>query len=75
MNAMTVEELMRQVRTLPLPQRKRLIGLIVDLLTEHGGENAPRSILELEGLGPISGRGWMPQEYVDDLRREWDERP
>jgi hypothetical protein len=33
------------------------------------------SILELEGLGAEIWEGIDAQEYVDQLRSEWDDRP
>jgi hypothetical protein len=33
------------------------------------------SILELEGLGAELWEGIDAQEYVNELRREWDHRP
>ncbi len=34
-----------------------------------------RSLLELEGLGVEIWEGVEAQEYVDELRSEWDHRP
>ena len=33
------------------------------------------SLLELEGLGAELWQGVDAQEYVNELRAEWDERP
>jgi hypothetical protein len=38
-------------------------------------ESRPHSLLELEGLGAELWHGVDAQEYVDELRREWDHRP
>jgi hypothetical protein len=35
----------------------------------------PRSLLELEGLGAELWSGQDGQDYVDRLRREWNDRP
>jgi len=35
----------------------------------------PRSLLELEGLGAEIWDGVDAQEYVNELRKEWDHRP
>jgi hypothetical protein len=34
-----------------------------------------RSLLELEGLGAEIWEGVDAQEYVNELRKEWDHRP
>ena len=34
-----------------------------------------RSIMELHGLGAEIWEGIDAQEYVDELRKEWDHRP
>ena len=72
---MTLEEIVREVRALPVDERKRLIGLIVDTLTEP--EPSPgkkkRSILEFEGLGAEIWEGIDVEEYVNQLRDEWDD--
>lgn len=74
---MTLEEIVDEIRALPIYERKRLIGLIVDTLTET--ESPPvqkkRSILEFEGVGAEMWQGIDAQEYVNRLRDEWDERP
>ncbi len=74
---MTLEDIVREARALPVDERKRLIGLIVDTLTEQEGvepARKQRSILELAGLGADAWEGIDPQEYIDRLRDEWDER-
>lgn len=74
---MTVEAMLEEIRELPVDERKRLIGLIVDTLTDPAPEGTPkkRSILELRGLGKEIWEGIDAQEYVNDLRNEWDHRP
>ncbi len=72
---MTVEDIVREARVLSVEDRKRLIGLIVDTLTEHRPEPEKRSILEFEGVGAEIWQGIDAQEYVNQLRREWDDRP
>ena len=39
------------------------------------GKKTGRSFLELDGLGAEIWRGIDAQEYVNELRHEWDERP
>ena len=74
---MTLEEIKQGVLTLSIEQRKQLIAFIVDSLTEREEiESVPkkRSILEFEGLGAEIWQGIDAQEYLNELRDEWDER-
>lgn len=71
---MSIEMLLEEIRTLSIPERKQLIGFIVDTLTEDVQESAPRkrSILEFEGVGKEIWQGVDTQAYLDQLRDEWD---
>jgi hypothetical protein len=75
---MTLEDIKQGVRDLSVEQHKQLIAYIVDLLAERK-EGEPelkkRSILEFEGLGAEIWQGIDAQEYLNELRDEWDERP
>jgi hypothetical protein len=75
--SMTIDAILEEIRTLSLAERKRLITAIVDTLTEQPLEPArkKRSILEFEGVGAEMWQGIDAQEYVNQLRDEWDERP
>ena len=74
---MSVEMLLEEIRVLSVEDRKRLISAIVDTLTEPTPEpqQKKRSILEFEGVGAEMWQGIDAQEYVNQLRDEWDERP
>ena len=74
---MTLDGLMEEIKALSIAERKRLIGAIVDTLTEPEADIEPkeRSILEFEGVGAEMWQGVDAQEYVNKLRGEWDERP
>jgi hypothetical protein len=66
----TVETILEEIRALSVEERKRLIGAIVDTLTESA-EQPPRkkrSILEFEGVGADMWQGIDAQEYVNHLR-------
>jgi hypothetical protein len=71
---MTFEAIVEEIRILPIEQRKALIHLIVDSLVEDDVSKS-RSLLELEGLGAEIWKGIDAQEYVNQLRSEWDDRP
>lgn len=70
---LTIDYLMAEIRHLTPVERKQLIALIVDTLIESPpAEPGKRSILEFEGLGAEIWQGIDAQEYVDQLRDEWD---
>lgn len=64
------------VRALPAAERLKLVALIATDLIGAPETSAPRrrSILELQGLGKELWAGIDAQEYVNQLRSEWDER-
>ena len=71
-----VEEIYQQhIRPLLPAERLWLIELIVhDLVTQRAEpmEKSKRSIMELHGLGKGIWEGIDAQEYVNELRKEWD---
>jgi hypothetical protein len=74
--AMTIAEILQQAKTLGLQERKELVKLLVDSLDMS--EAVPRQqryLSELRGLGKETWEGIDAQEYVNQLRSEWDERP
>jgi len=78
MLAMQVEHLYeRQVKPLAQAERLKLLALIAGDLAIEPPKPAPRqrSLLELEGLGAEIWQGIDAQEYVNELRKEWDHRP
>ena len=49
---------------------------IYEQLVKHlPPEEHKRSIMELHGLGAESWKGIDAQDYVNELRQEWDDRP
>ena len=72
---MTIAEILQQAKTLSIHDRKELVQLLVDTLKSP--ETAPRRqrrLSELRGLGKEIWEGIDAQEYVNQLRSEWDER-
>jgi hypothetical protein len=75
---MTVADIIEQARALSLQERKDLVKQLVDTLDALITKSAPQqkhSILELAGLGAEIWKDIDAQEYVDQLRSEWDKRP
>lgn len=67
----------RQLAPLPLEDRLKLIAMLAQGLTQEGVAPEPprRSLMELHGLGKEIWEGVDAQEYVNQLREEWDHRP
>ncbi len=72
---MSVTELLEEIRALSLEERKELMKLMVDALTEMPEPQPKHSIMELAGLGSEIWEGIDAQEYVNQLRSEWEHRP
>jgi len=73
---MTVAEIMEQARTLSVQERKELVKQLVDTLdVPEPASPRQRRLSELRGLGKEIWAGIDAQEYVDQLRSEWDKRP
>ena len=78
MSAMTAEQVYeQQIKLLPATERLRLVEIIARDLAASTVTETPRqrSLLELEGLGSEIWQGTDAQEYVNELRKEWDHRP
>jgi len=78
---MTLQDIMKEAETLSAEERRTLIKMLVDTLpdsqipTELESPRKKRSLLELAGLGVEIWEGIDAQEYVNQLRSEWDHRP
>lgn len=72
----TVEEIYQQyVKPLPNKEKLRLIAKVSIDLAETETEKPQPSIMELHGLGKEIWEGVDAQEYVNELRNEWEHRP
>jgi hypothetical protein len=73
----TVELYERHIKGLPSAEQLRLVEMIAKNIasTAEGVRPKTRSIMELEGLGAEIWEGIDAQEYVNQLRKEWDHRP
>lgn len=69
---MTVQEVLEQAKALSVQERKELAKLLIDTL--DAAPPPAHSILELRGLGKEIWQGIDAQEYVNQLRDEWDQR-
>lgn len=77
MQTMSIEQLYEQhIKSLPSHEQLKLVELIARKMARHRDAKHPkRSIMELHGLGAEIWEGIDAQEYVNELRREWDHRP
>ena len=72
----TAEEIYQQyVKSLPDNEKLRLIAKVSNDLAETENEKPKRSLLELEGLGKEIWKEIDAQQYVNELRNEWENRP
>ena len=70
---MTVNELLEQAKTLTIHERKELAKLLIDTL-EVVPSSPRRRLSELRGLGKEIWEDVDAQDYVNQMREEWDER-
>ncbi len=71
---MTIIEIMEHAQALSIQERKALVKLLVDTLNVQESAPQQRRLSELRGLGKEIWEGVDAQEYVDQLRNEWDRR-
>ncbi len=77
---MSLQEMILEARKLSPEERKQLMHILVDMmgdtsldLDESG--YSKKSLLDFRGLGAHAYDGTDAQEYVNQLRAEWDDRP
>jgi hypothetical protein len=85
-DTMTLQNMLQEIPSLTIAERKQLIHALVDSLgepvvkkqrniLEFAGIGAElHSITELAGLGAETWSGVDAQEYINEIRKEWDER-
>jgi len=69
---MVVHEILEEIRALSLDERKQLMKLMVDLLSDTP-QPRKHSLRELRGLGKENWEGIDAQDYIDQQRNEWDQ--
>lgn len=68
----------QHIKPLSHDEQLKLLAKMAEELANGGEETEPakkRSLLELEGLGAEIWEGVDAQEYVNELRNEWEHRP
>ncbi len=70
---MSLQEMIHEARRLSPDEIKQLMKVLIDLMPDDAAtEPKQHSILELRGLGAEIWEGIDTQEYVNQLRSEWD---
>jgi len=62
----------QQIKPLPRAARLQLLARIAQDLAADDEDKDKRSIMELHGLGAEIWHGIDAQEYVNEMRDEWD---
>jgi hypothetical protein len=62
------------IKPLPREQQVQLLSLSPNELENGSDHGQPHGILELDGLGKEIWQGVHPQDYVSNLRDEWEKR-
>ena len=68
----------QHIKPLSHDEQLKLLAKMAEELSNGKEKTAPtekRSLLELEGLGAEIWKGIDAQEYVNELRNEWEHRP
>jgi hypothetical protein len=73
----TYQDILARLPQLSVEERTRLIRAIADSLLDSGAAPPPkkRSILEFEGVGAELWKDVDSDEYLNQLRDEWDQHP
>ncbi len=71
---MTLQEMIEKVPELSIEERKQLIYTLVDSIAETK-KTKKHNILDFAGIAEELYDGTDAQEYVKQIRKEWDERP
>ena len=71
---MTLQEVLKEAEALSAEERRELIKLLVDTLatSEPASATKQHSLLELRGLGKEIWEGIDAQDYINQMRDEWD---
>lgn len=71
---MTKNEAIAVILSLSRDEQAEITHMLINQLSQPDASKS-HSILELEGLGAEIWKDLDAQEYVNQLRHEWDDRP
>jgi hypothetical protein len=74
---MTIQHILREAELLSAEERRELIKSLVDTLAVGDAESSSpkmdtHRLVELRGLGKEIWQGIDAQDYIDQMRDEWD---
>ena len=71
---MTLQEILKEAAALSAKERRELIKLLVDTLAtdQSSSPTKQHSILELRGLGKEIWQDVDVEDYINQMRDEWD---
>jgi len=72
---MTTREIIAQFKLMEREEQSELLHELIDLIQMPAQDLKQYSILNLEGIAEHLADGTDAQEYVNQLRSEWDHRP
>jgi hypothetical protein len=73
---MTVHDLIQEARTLSVEERKQLMKALIDMIEPiQNTPQTPHRLRDFRGVGAHLYDGTDAQDSVNQMRREWDERP
>jgi hypothetical protein len=70
---MTIAEILEHPGKRTPQERKELAKLLIDMMDTETRPSHQRRLTELRGLGKEIWAGIDAQDYVDQMRDEWDE--
>lgn len=71
---MTITEILEQAKMLSPQERKELAKLLIDIV-DLPPTQPKRQLSELRGLGKDIWQDIDVQDYINQMRDEWDEHP
>lgn len=69
---MSLQTMIQEAQNLSTNERKELIKALLDMLTEESSPPKKRSLRDFRGVGAHLYDGTDAQEYVNQMRAEWD---
>jgi hypothetical protein len=71
---MTIADIVQQAKSLSHDERKILVKQLMDLFADETPPKEKRHLREFRGIGAHLYDGTDAQEYVNQLRSDWDDR-
>lgn len=72
---MAVKEILQEAEKLSIDERRELVKALIDMLIDTGTvrTESKRSIRQFRGIGVHLYDGTDAQDYLEQIRRDWDE--